>query len=80
MGKVARPRGFSTLLRNWLGNQHHLWMWDYNALADELRQAGFSEIRPAAWGDHPDPLFAKVEHPDRWIEAVGIHCVKPKPA
>src|SRR5262245_50409478 len=41
LGCEARPRGFAGLIRSWLGNSKHLWMWDYKSMAAELASIGF---------------------------------------
>jgi hypothetical protein len=74
LGTLTRPRGMSGLLRTWLGNSQHLWMWDFPSLRRELETAGFSEIRPARAGDSEEPVFATVEEASRWVDAVGIQC------
>jgi hypothetical protein len=74
LGTVDRPRGVGGLLRGWLGNSRHLWMWDFNALRHELDQAGFVGIREARFGDSEDSMFAAVEEESRWADAVGIQC------
>jgi SAM-dependent methyltransferase len=72
LGYPARPRGLGGVLREWLGNSRHLWMWDYQSLAAELRRAGFVAIRRATMGDAADPRFRDVEHAGRWENALGI--------
>jgi Methyltransferase domain len=74
LGIVDRPRGIGGLLRGWLGNSRHLWMWDFNSLRHELEQAGFVDIRQARFGDSEDSMFAAVEDESRWADAVGIQC------
>jgi hypothetical protein len=74
LGVLERPRGLSGLLRTWLGNSQHLWMWDFASLRRELETAGFSAIRAADMGDSEEPLFAAVEEESRWTDAVGIQC------
>jgi hypothetical protein len=76
LGRDERPRGMEGLLRAWLGNSQHLWMWDYKALSHELAAAGFSAIRRAEFGDSLDAEFKRVEDADRWNGALGIECVK----
>jgi predicted SAM-dependent methyltransferase len=56
LGVTERPRGVRGLLRSWLGNSHHLWMWDYPSLSRELATAGFKDIRPARMGDSSEPM------------------------
>jgi SAM-dependent methyltransferase len=77
MGTERRDRGIGGVLRAGLGNSKHLWMWDYRSLASRLRQAGFVDVRPAAFGDSAVAAFAEVEDPERWSDALGIECRKP---
>lgn len=74
LGITERPRGMRGLLKSWLGNSQHLWMWDYPSLRRELETAGFKEIRAARMGDSAEPRFASVEEESRWVDAVGIEC------
>jgi len=74
LGSTARPRNVHGLLRSWLGNNQHLWMWDFPSLRRELATAGFARIRAARNGDSEEPLFATVEEESRWVDAVGIQC------
>ena len=76
LGWRDRPRGIRGLLREWLGNSRHRWMWDYPALARELEAAGFRDIRRARFGDSREPRFAEVEDEGRWRDALGIECLK----
>ena len=76
LGRPTRPRGIAAFIREWLGNSHHLWMWDYPAIAAELTDAGFRNIRRAAFGDAADPLFADVEEIGRWDNCLGVECVR----
>lgn len=72
MGVEHRDRSVRGLVETWLGNSHHLWLWDYDGLAHELGEAGFSGIRRACFGDSPEAEFAAVEAADRWENALGI--------
>jgi hypothetical protein len=74
LGLTERPKGVRGLVRSWLGNSQHLWMWDYPSLRRELEIAGFKGIRPARSGDSEEPMFAGVEEESRWADAVGIQC------
>jgi hypothetical protein len=74
LGTAERNRGAMGMLRTWLGNSRHLWMWDFKSLRRELENAGFLDIRMAQFGDSEDPLFAAVEEKSRWEDAVGIQC------
>ncbi len=76
LGLERRNRGLHGLLAAWLGNSRHLWMWDYKSMEQELRAAGFHEIRRAQFGDSSDPRFRDVEQLDRWENCLGIECRK----
>jgi hypothetical protein len=77
LGHRIRPKGIQGLLRGWLGNSAHLWMWDYKSIAVELENAGFINIRRAAFGDSGDPMFELVEDQGRWQHSLGVDCQKP---
>lgn len=77
LGQESRPAGLKASVRDMLGNSQHRWMWDYKSLASELRAAGFTDVRRAAFGDNPEPALTAVEEEDRWTGAVGIECRKP---
>jgi hypothetical protein len=77
LGVKVRERGLSGLTKAALGNAQHLWMWDYKAFAVELANAGFVEIRCAAFGDSGDPAFAAVEDRSRWDDCLGFQCMNP---
>ena len=66
------------VLREWLGNSRHLWMWDFKSLAAELRPAGFTSIQRAAIGDADNARFRDVEEPDRWENCLGMECRRPE--
>ena len=77
LGKTSRSKTFIMFLREWLGHSHHLWMWDFKGLAEELKLIGFQNIRRAECRDSRDEKFYEVEDPGRWENSVGIECVKP---
>jgi Methyltransferase domain len=77
LGEESRPRSLRGFLTSWLGNSRHLWMWDFKSIVPELQEAGFVDIRRAAFGDSSDPMFASVEEKDRWDECLGVECRKP---
>lgn len=76
LGKPSRARGASGLLRTWMGNSAHLWMWDYKSMSAELTRAGFRGVRRAQLGDSADPHFAEVEDPGRWTDQLGVECMR----
>lgn len=74
MASEARSRTLPSRLRDAFGSSHHLWLWDYSSLADELAAAGFRTIRRATFADSGIPAFAAVEDESRWADALGIQC------
>jgi len=77
LGIERRPRGFGRFLFEWLRTSAHLWMWDFRAMEQELKDVGFVQIRRAEFGDSEDPEFASVEAENRWENCLGIECKKP---
>jgi SAM-dependent methyltransferase len=81
LGRERRPRSLPGRVRALLGNSDHLWMFDHPAMVHELERAGFASIRPAAFGDADDPMFAAVEDEARFIDGdfreVAIEARKP---
>jgi len=76
LGMKRRPKGIKGFFKAFLGNSDHLWLWDEESIFYELEQAGFREIRRAAFGDSVDRTFALVESTDRWQGQLGIECKK----
>lgn len=76
LGYEEYPRNLKSFFKHWLGNQQHLWMWDYKSMADQLLAVGFDEIRRAQFGDSTEPAFSLVESHERWTNCLGIECVK----
>jgi hypothetical protein len=76
LGRRTRPRGLKSVLREWVGNSTHRWMWDFKSITAELAQIGFRGIRRAEFGDTQEPRFSAVEDVERWRDALGIECIK----
>ncbi len=76
LGVRQRSRGLGGVMRTWLGNSAHLWMWDYKSLSQEILDAGFSSVGRAAIGDSSDERFNDVEDPGRWEGCLGLEAVK----
>jgi hypothetical protein len=76
LGIVNRPRGFKGMMISFLGNAHHLWMWDHYSLTAELEKAGFKNIRRASFNDSKDEMFKLVEDQTRFMDAVALECSK----
>jgi len=78
LGYESRPKGIRGLISSWLGNSQHLWMWDYKAIAVELKAAGFVAVRRAVMGDSKDEKFQTIEEQSRWENCLGVECAAPK--
>jgi ubiquinone/menaquinone biosynthesis C-methylase UbiE len=76
LGVKKRPRGLMELLTTFFGNSDHLWMWDRQSLSEELKKAGFREIRPCTFNDCTDEMFRLVEDMARFSNAVAVECRK----
>jgi len=75
LGKITRDRRVRGLLREWIGNSRHLWMWDFKGVASELHKEGFRNIRRAHFGDSADWRFFDVEEAGQWEDSLGVECV-----
>lgn len=76
LGHHSRARGVGGLVKSWLGNSAHLWMWDEPSLVLELENAGFVSIRRCECGDSSDILFRDVENPGRFENAVAMEALR----
>jgi Methyltransferase domain len=76
LGVGERPRSVRGMLSSMFGHSRHLWLWDFQSISLELRNAGFTDIRRAVRGDSADDLFADVEDEERWTEVLGVECRK----
>ena len=81
LGRETRPRGLIGNVRSVFGGSDHLWMWDEASMRRELERVGFTDIRRASFGDSPDPMFAAVEDPTRFIDdgvvEIAFNATKP---
>ena len=76
LGYRRRPRGVSGVVRHFIGNKNHLWMWDFKGLAAQLTAAGFRRVRRAQFGDSSLSCFREVEDAGRWNDGFGIECAR----
>lgn len=74
--RPTRPKGLSDWLKEWFWNSHHLWVWDYKGLAQELQDAGFTNQRRCEFGDAKNPAFEAVECRARYDAALAMECAK----
>jgi predicted SAM-dependent methyltransferase len=72
LGHRTRPTGLVGNAYEILNTSKHMWMWDSASLINALREHGFESIRRCAYGDSEDPLFAAVENPGRFENAVAV--------
>ena len=77
LGQKKLERGIRSALQRLFGRSRHLWMWDYKAIAHELEQAGFVNVRRAYFRDSVDPRFHEVEDQGRWENCLGVECNRP---
>jgi hypothetical protein len=68
LGREHRAIGVG-LLRDIIGHNHHLWMWDEASIIGELKMAGFTCIRRCDRGDSGIPMFDAVEEPSRFYDS-----------
>ncbi len=76
LGVYERPKGLKGFMASYFANSHHLWMWDNYSLANELKKAGFKEVRRAEFNDSEDAAFKLVEDSSRFEDAVALDCKK----
>lgn len=76
LGEEKRPRSLSGLLKTWLANSGHRWMWDEPAMIAKLAEHGFRNMRRAAKGDSSNRRFLDVEDPARFVDALAVECTK----
>jgi SAM-dependent methyltransferase len=76
LGYEKRPKALKEFIVSWLGNSHHLWMWDFKSIKKELSEAGFVDVRRAYFGDSFDSKFQEAENKDRWENCLGVECKK----
>jgi hypothetical protein len=64
------------MLKTWLANSAHLWMWDERSVGDKLREHGFREIRRPVFGHAEDKKFSAVEDEERFAGCLAMECRK----
>lgn len=76
LGLTDRPKNLMGFIVEFMGNSHHLWMWDKYALIKELEAAGFSSVRACSFNDSQDAHFKKVEEASRFEAAFALEAIK----
>ena len=76
LGVEKRQRGIKGILDYLLSNKHHLWMWDSVSMTNELKAAGFREVRTCMFNDSNDDMFKLVESEGRFNEAIALEAIK----
>lgn len=77
LGFPARPKGLLNKIAVYSGSSIHRWLWDYASVEAALSEAGFVDIRRAAFGDCEVDEFRSIEQEDRWANALGVQCRRP---
>lgn len=73
---------FIDKLRFFFGGSRHRWMYDEKSLYNELKTAGFNNIKNCDYGDSGIEIFSEVESEDRFfgdgksIRELSFHCIK----
>lgn len=71
-GVVKRERGVKGAISTMYSNRHHMWMWDYLSLSNELKNAGFVNVRRCNFNDSDDKMFKLVEDFGRFNNCLAI--------
>ena len=77
LGSPTREGSVAGFAMAYFSHSQHLWMWDFEAMHEELRLAGFTNIRKARIGDADDAVFHDVEDEHRWENCLGMECRRP---
>lgn len=75
LGLKEKPKSFLKRIVSGFGNTDHLWMWDRLSMKAALEGAGFSLVRPAAFGDSEETAFSVVEEEARFDEAIAFEAI-----
>ena len=84
LGCVSKNENSNLLnkLRFLFGGSRHRWMYDKKSLYNELKIAGFNNVRSCDYGDSGLDIFSEVEDEDRFysdnknIKELAFHCIK----
>lgn len=76
LGVERRPSGVKSLIEIAFGNSKHLWMWDAVSLGAAIKEAGFSSVRVAQFGDSSELAFRSVEDEGRFVSAAALEATK----
>lgn len=76
MGRENSPKSITSKLMTLFGTPYHLWMWDNYSLKNELKNAGFVNIRKCQYGDWDDVLFELVEKEHSYSNSIAFEAKK----
>jgi len=77
LGYMQSKVGFINSVKYLLTNSKHEWLWSYTELESILLEMGFTRVRRAYYGDSKFMSeLADIEIYDRWLNSLGIECVK----
>ncbi len=77
LGLEQKPKGILRKFISIFGNYHHLWMWDFASMSQELSRAGFVDIKKCNPGESNDYMIELIEDPSRFTKALYFEAVKP---
>lgn len=77
LGLEQKPKGMLRKFISFFGNYHHLWMWDFASINQELHNVGFVNIRRCSPGESKDSMIRLIEDPSRFVKALYFEATKP---
>ncbi|MBT4929446.1 MAG: methyltransferase domain-containing protein [Flavobacteriales bacterium] len=72
----TKSTSFKGLVKSYMGNSAHLWLWDYPSTIKALEAAGFDQIRKCEFNDSKNEAFREVETESRFQNAVCLEVIK----
>ena len=84
LGCVSKSENTNLInkIRFLFGGSRHRWMYDEKSLYEELKIAGFDNVRNCFYGDSGLKIFSEVEDEERFysdkktIKEIAFHCIK----
>ena len=76
LGDRVRPKGMMAVVKHIFGYLKHLWLWDQYSTVEELKKAGFTNIRFCEFNDSEDEMFKLVEDKKRFELCVKVEAIK----
>lgn len=76
LGTISRGNFARRMVDCVFGNSKHQWMWDEKAMIQELKNAGFRQVRRAKYGDSADKKFSEAEREGRFVNSLALEAIK----